>query len=118
MGATSKDYPITEARLGTNLSVVAGENAFKIATGKYNLTLYLSQGILVGDKWTAPSPVTKGDVNNDGRIDVEDVTALIAYVLTGESSGISLDNAQCTSDNRIDVEDVTALINFVLTSVW
>ena len=118
MGAISKDYPITEARLGTNLSVVAGENAFKIATGKYNLTLYLSQGILVVDKWTAPSPVTKGDVNNDGRIDVEDVTALIAYVLTGESSGISLDNAQCTSDNRIDVEDVTALINFVLTSVW
>ena len=118
MGATSKDYPITEARLGTNLSVVAGENAFKIATGKYNLTLYLSQGILVVDKWTAPSPVTKGDVNMDNRIDVEDVTVLINYVLTGDATGISLDNAQCTSDNRIDIEDVTALINFILTSAW
>jgi hypothetical protein len=54
----------------------------------------------------------------DNRIDVEDVTVLINYVLTGDATGISLDNAQCTSDNRIDIEDVTALINFILTSAW
>ena len=118
MGATTSNYLINEARLGTNLSVVAGENAFKIPTGKYNLTLYLSQGILVVEKWIEPSPVTRGDVNQDSIIDIEDVTSLIQYVLTGNPEGISLENAQCNGDSIIDVEDVTILINYVLTSRW
>ena len=118
MGATSNNYLISEARLGTNLTVIPGENSFRVATGKYNLTLYLSQGILVVEKWTEPSPVKKGDVNADGLIDVEDVTALIDYVLTANPEGVSLENANCNGDNIIDVEDVTMLINFILTSVW
>ena len=118
MGATSADYLISEARFGTNLSVIAGENAFKVATGKYNLTLYLSQGILVVEKWTEPAPVVKGDVNNDGEFDVADVTALIHYILTNDATGIVQANAYCNNDNVIDVGDVTALIQFILTGSW
>ena len=117
MGATSADYLINDARLGTNLSVVAGQNAFKIATGKYNLTLYLSQGILVVEKWTEPSPVVKGDVNNDGLIDVEDAALLISYIL-GKTNNIVIANAHCNDDGDIDVSDVNALISFILRNVW
>ena len=118
MGATSNDYFISEARLGTNLSVVAGENAFKIATGKYNLTLYLSQGILVVEKWTEPQPTLRGDVDMDGRISVADVSALIDYLLSGDSTDISLDNADTDQDNQHGISDVAALIDYLLAHEW
>ena len=118
MGAMTNNYLISQPLLGTNLTVVAGENSFKIATGKYNLTLYLSRGILVVEKWTEPQPVVRGDVNNSGVVDINDVTALIGYVLTGNATGINLDNAQCDSRPAIDINDVTALINFLLTGTW
>lgn len=118
MGAMTNNYLISQPLLGTNLTVVAGENSFKIATGKYNLTLYLSRGILVVEKWTEPQPVVRGDVNNSGVVDINDVTALIGYVLTGNATGINLDNAQCDSRPAIDINDVTALINFLLAGTW
>ncbi len=118
MGAASPDYLISTARLGTNLSVIAGQNAFKIATGKYNLTLYLSQGILVVEKWTEPQTVVRGDVNNDHEVNVADVTALIHYILSNDATGIVMANAYCNDDDDINVADVTALIQFVLNSSW
>ena len=81
MGATSNNFLINEARLGTNLTVIPGQNSFRIPVGKYNLTLYLSQGILVVEKWTEPV-VVRGDVDQDGKINISDVTALIDYLLT------------------------------------
>ena len=118
MGATSNNFLINEARLGTNLSVVAGENSFRVATGKYNLTLYLSQGILVVEKWTEPTPVKRGDVNNDGTISIDDVTTLIDYLLGGGATGINLDNADCDQVSGITIADVTALIDYLLAGTW
>jgi len=118
MGAMTNNYLISQPLLGSNLTVVAGENAFKIATGKYNLTLYLSQGILVVEKWTEPQPVVRGDVTGNGEVDVNDVTALIGYILTGNATGLNLDNAQCDNISDIDINDVTALIRFVLNGSW
>ncbi len=118
MGATTSNYLISEDRLGTNLTVVAGENAFRIPTGKYNLTLYLSQGILVVDKWTEPTPFMRGDVDMDGFVNISDVTVLIDYLLSGNAQGISLENADCDQDNSILISDVTALIDYLLMKSW
>ena len=115
LGATSKDYLISEPRLGTPLNVVAGENAFKIATGKYNLTLYLSQGILVVEKWTAS---LRGDVNRDGRVTIDDVTALIDYLLSGNGSAIDLAGADCDQSGAVTIDDVTSLIDYLLSGHW
>lgn len=60
----------------------------------------------------------RGDVNRDQNIDVEDVTALIAYVLTGNDNGIDLEAANANLTGLIDIEDVTALISYVLTGSW
>lgn len=118
MGATSNNFLINEARLGTNLSVVAGENSFRIPVGKYNLTLYLSQGILVVEKWTEPLPVVRGDVDNDGVINIIDVTTLIDYMLTGDATGINLANADCDQDGVTKIDDVTTLIDYLLIGHW
>jgi hypothetical protein len=117
MGATSNNYLISEPRLGTNLTVVAGENSFKIATGKYNLTLYLSQGILVVEKWTEPTPVVRGDVNADGVISIEDVTVLIDYLLD-KTVSINPDNADCDLDGFVGIEDAPILIDYLLSKQW
>ena len=110
MGATSNNFLISEARLGTELTVVNGSNAFRIATGKYNLTFYLSRRILVVEKWKEPS--IPGDLNEDGRVDVADVTKLISVVLN--DTPIDKDKADINHDGIIDVGDVTALIAMVL----
>ena len=53
-----------------------------------------------------------GDVNDDGTINVADVTALIQIVLN--STPVSLDVADVNGDGSVNVADVTALINHVL----
>ena len=60
------------------------------------------------------SSVVKGDVNNDGLVDVADVTILIDYVLDPESVVIVFDAADVNNDNEIDVADVVTLIELVL----
>ena len=118
MGATSNNFLINEPRLGTNLTVVAGENSFKIATGKYNLTLYLSQGILVVEKWTEPSPVVRGDVDDDSIINIADVSALIDYLLTENPATVNVANADCDQNGRVNIEDLSTLIDYLLTGHW
>ena len=118
MGATSNNFLINEARLGTNLSVVAGQNSFRIPTGKYNLTLYLEGGILIVERWTEPITVQRGDVDQDGNVNISDVTALIDYLLSGNADDISLDNADCDQDGNINISDVTSLIDYLLSGNW
>ena len=118
MGATSNNFLINEARLGTPLTVVAGQNSFRIPTGKYNLTLYLEGGILIVERWTEPITVVRGDVDDDGNVNISDVTALIDYLLSGNAAGISLENADCDEDSNINISDVTSLIDYLLSGSW
>ena len=60
----------------------------------------------------------RGDVNNDQKVDINDVTALINYVLTGNATGVNMTNANCDLQGNVDINDVTALINFVLKGAW
>ena len=63
----------------------------------------------------------RGDVNKDGEIDIADVTALIAHVLSKdytESDTFSPGNADVNFDTVIDIADVTVLINRVLSKSW
>ena len=118
MGATSNNYLINEARLGTNLPVVQGSNSFRIATGKYNLTLYLSQGILVVEKWTEPQPVVRGDANEDGVINISDAILVINAVLNETLADLNVQNADCDENGIINISDVIMLINYIVNGAW
>ena len=63
-----------------------------------------------------PTTGLKGDVNKDGYITITDVTALIDYLLSGDDSAISLDNADFNLDHSVSIIDVTALIDYLLTN--
>ena len=58
-----------------------------------------------------PPTGLRGDVNNDGNVNVSDVAALINIVLSGSSSGPTAD---VNADSRVNVSDVGRLINIIL----
>ena len=55
-----------------------------------------------------------GDVNDDGMVDIEDVTALIDYLLSNDSALINTANADIDGDGAINITDVTELLNRLL----
>lgn len=56
-----------------------------------------------------------GDVNLDGVISKEDVTAMVAYILGKQMDTFSEENADVNSDEVITIADVTALVNTILS---
>ena len=54
-----------------------------------------------------------GDINDDGKVTIDDVTQLIDHLLTGNTTGN--DNADVNADGRVTIDDVTALIDSLLT---
>ena len=63
---------------------------------------------------TAPVTLRMGDVNDDGKVDVDDVAALISKVLGNDVSPFVAAAADLNDDNRIDIDDVAALISKIL----
>ncbi|MBR5102753.1 MAG: glycosyl hydrolase 53 family protein, partial [Muribaculaceae bacterium] len=55
-----------------------------------------------------------GDVDNDGIVNVSDLTALINYILGTTPADFVIENANVNGEGVIDVSDITALINLIL----
>jgi len=65
--------------------------------------------------------VLRGDVNNSGAVNIEDVTVLIDHLLTGDlddSDTFSSDASDCDLSGDIGIADVTALIDYLLSGAW
>jgi hypothetical protein len=58
-------------------------------------------------------PVTCGDANNDGNVDVGDAVYLVAYIFTGGYMPWPLDNGDANCDGSIDIGDAVYIINYV-----
>lgn len=73
-----------------------------------------------GSTFVIPGEVTviRGDVNDDGYVNINDVTALIDAVLNGNWDGLNYANADCNLDESVNINDVTTLIDYVLGGVW
>ena len=60
----------------------------------------------------------RGDVDDNGEVKIADVTALINYLLSGDTSNVNLQGADCDQNGEVKIADVTALINYLLSGVW
>ena len=60
----------------------------------------------------------RGDVNKDEVINIIDVTDLINYLISGDTTGIDMDAADCDQSTDISIADVTCLINYLLAGAW
>ena len=61
---------------------------------------------------TYPSEFILGDVNDDGEVDISDVTDLIDYLLG--SISVNTDAADYDEDGEVSISDVAALIDYLL----
>lgn len=62
-------------------------------------------------------PVTTallGDADNDGLINIMDVTAVINYILGKMPSPFDIINADANVDGLVNISDVTEIINIIL----
>ena len=55
-----------------------------------------------------------GDVDGSGNVNIDDVTSLINYLLSGNANGINTTNADVDGNGRVNIDDVTALIQKLL----
>ena len=60
------------------------------------------------------STAVSGDANSDNKVDVNDVTAVINYILGKNPTPFNVNNANVNGDAKIDVLDMTLIINIIL----
>ena len=93
-------------------------NAEVIDSRHVTIYQYYPGGHLTVWSLTKQGGLLRGDVNEDGTVNITDVTDLISYLLSGNDDGINLDNADCNRDSTININDVTALIDYLLRTSW
>ncbi len=57
----------------------------------------------------------RGDVNDDGHVSIADVSALIDYLLSGETAPVGAD---CNLSGNVSIADVSSLIDYLLSGQW
>ena len=58
--------------------------------------------------------IIPGDVDGDGKINIDDVTVLIDILLNGSASTAG-EGADVDGDGRVNIDDVTVLIDKLLS---
>jgi hypothetical protein len=97
---------------------------YYVATGFADEVAWLKQWLTDRIAWMDeqlgfdPNASMRGDVNIDGTVDINDVTALINILLTGATDGVDLEAANCNLEGGVDINDVTVLINYLLKGSW
>ena len=103
-------------------------SASTFTSGNYNVPLYVLKRALDDYKnapyWSQFATILPidgtvvdgllGDVNNDGYINMSDVTVIINYILGREVNDFRWQQADMNFDGFINMSDVTGVINFIL----
>ena len=96
-------------RLVDAKSALAQTTSAKDLTTLANATFFVEQ---IAAKLKAAG--IKGDVNGDGKIDVEDVVGIVNKILGEPAENFLEAYADVTGDGKIDVDDVVAVVNIIL----
>ena len=84
--------------------------------GTYNVKITFNKETKeVKCELTPVDVVVRGDVDGDMNVNIADVTALIDYLLSGQTAPAAAD---CDQDGNVNISDVTCLIDFLLSGNW
>ena len=92
-------------------------SAYSSNIGQAYLKLSSTQASGMDDVYTNlwPKPMlSRGDLNDDGKVDVTDVNIIINIMLGKVSASDYPGNADINGDGKVDVSDVNAVINIML----
>ena len=62
-----------------------------------------------------PTPIIRGDVNRDSEINTADAAAVYVYIIKGEQSNFTKEDANVNGDNDINSADVVAIYNIIIS---
>ncbi len=120
---TDGDFWVTPELMGQELGLIFPyEMSYRIAKGEYKITVNMDNMTLVIEDLNPAPQGLRGDVDMNEEVAIADVSALIDYLLTGDATGISLQNADCdlsgTDAPDVTIADVSALIDYLLNGAW
>ena len=113
LAVTSSNPEVAIPRIVNGSIMVVG-----VAEGTAAITVNAADGRGNPDTCEVTVYTETGDVNCDGYINIGDVTALIDYLLNGDTESISVKNADIEQDGNVSIGDVTALIDYLLSGRW
>ena len=90
---------------GNDNNTPLGDHRPVAATFKY---------INVGDIIPLPDDPMRGDANEDGKIDMQDVTLIVSYILGTPSETFNTEAADVNDDGEIGMSDVMHIIHYIL----
>ena len=82
------------------------------------ISLFFMFLMMSGLAFTAAADNLRGDVNGSGSVTIDDVTAMIDYLLSEDASAINLAATDCNLDGNVTIDDVTSLIDYLLSNSW
>ena len=110
LAVTSSNLGVAIPRLVNGTIMVVG-----VSEGTATITVNAADGWGHPDSCVVIVYTEHGDVNCDGYVNINDVTALINYLLSGEQPS---DKADTNQDGKVSIGDVTTLINYLLSGRW
>ncbi len=110
---TSSNPAVAAVRLVNNKVQVVG-----IKEGKTTISVGSVDGTAVGDTCFVTVYTEVGDVNSDGYVKINDVSALIDYLFSGDESAVNISKADTNNDGKVSIADVSSLINYLLSGEW
>ena len=105
---TSSNPSVAAARLANGKVQVVG-----VSVGTAIIKVSSADGNAVADSCFVNVYTEAGDVDGDGFVKIDDVTALIDHLL-GSNSSIDVGNADLDFDGVVSIADVTTLIDYLL----
>ncbi len=93
-------------------------NAEVIDSRHVTIYQYYPGGRLTVWSLTKHGGYLRGDVNDDGMVNISDAIALINCILNSNGEGINVENADCNLDDDLNISDAIALINYILNDSW
>lgn len=106
---TSSDPTVAAARVMNRKVQIVG-----IKEGTTMITVGSLDGTAVPATCFVTVYTERGDLNCDGFINMDDLTALINYLITDDDTNIKLDNADFNNSGGVNMDDLTTLINYLL----
>jgi len=110
---TSSNPAVAAARLVGGMVQVVG-----LTEGTTTVVVASEDGLAIPDACLVTVYTELGDVNADGFVNIGDVTSLINYLLSNDSAGYNVAQADTNRDDKISIGDVTGLINYLLSGAW
>lgn len=109
---TSGSGVLLRIRLQASENIITGEYSLKLKNIEFTHDDITKEAVNDSETLvTVIGETLQGDVNEDGAVNVSDVTMLVSMILGNSSQS---DVADVNGDNEVNVSDVTALVSIIL----